>query len=314
MGYSISAFIAKRGTFDYFGVMGPFITIAQLDQDYDLMLDDAFLSAALGDDLYEDVPNYETLPIYESTFSVMRELSEHTPIAYIHVDFFGGIGDQAALVWDNRRVTLRYEKWGIGPVNAALEAIGVTPTDGSDAFEMLRLYKHRHDGDWFEELYHIPSYEYYAITSGTMPLQHYAGLNLYLGTIPVFDIHIIELAKRGVTHIINLSENALTAQNFISPELLDASGITETHIQVAKGTPPTQEQLEAIASIVNSERSGNIYMHSISGIGRVGTVLHGLEILRGKSLDEAREAIDGSGVRSNFKSLSPAQRAFLKTL
>lgn len=68
-------------------------------------------------------------------------------LVYIEAEFFGGAGDQAAVVWNNEKIIL-------GPlieanaINNALRAIGVKLGNFKDEFEALGLGKHRHEEDW----------------------------------------------------------------------------------------------------------------------------------------------------------------------
>lgn len=87
------------------------------------------------------------------------QLSQTAPVAYIEVDFFGGVGTQASIAWregavifgparhEFERRTERLPR-GSWPVNAALAAIGATAGDSIDEFDALRLGQQRHTDDW----------------------------------------------------------------------------------------------------------------------------------------------------------------------
>lgn len=89
------------------------------------------------------------------------ELSRTAPLAYIEVEFFGGVGTQTSIAWCEEAVIfgpakhhfertaedLPRKEW---PVNAALAAIGVMPRNSVDEFEALRLGKHRDTADWLD--------------------------------------------------------------------------------------------------------------------------------------------------------------------
>jgi len=91
-------------------------------------------------------------------------LSAHHPVAYLEIDFFGGIGTQSSVVWSDQTVHAGphshdfnwhgfdrgepdppREQW---PVNAALIALGATHHPSSDAFDALGLGRHRNTGQW----------------------------------------------------------------------------------------------------------------------------------------------------------------------
>jgi hypothetical protein len=89
------------------------------------------------------------------------QLSRTAPVAYIEVEFFGGVGTQASIAWRDGAVIsgptkheFEYgadepprERW---PVNAALAAIGATPGNSIDEFDGLRLGQRRHTERWLD--------------------------------------------------------------------------------------------------------------------------------------------------------------------
>lgn len=79
------------------------------------------------------------------------EWSRRGPVAYVETEYFGGIGDQAALVWEGGEVVYGPERAEMGPINEALSRLGAERGGHLDLFEAVGLRRHRHTGDWIEE-------------------------------------------------------------------------------------------------------------------------------------------------------------------
>ncbi len=81
--------------------------------------------------------------------------SSLSPILYFETDYFGGMGDQAAVLFESGRVVLGPKRStgggrpAVAPISEALGMMGMH-TVGSDAFEAIGLAKHRHTEDWLE--------------------------------------------------------------------------------------------------------------------------------------------------------------------
>ncbi|MFF1295862.1 MULTISPECIES: hypothetical protein [unclassified Streptomyces] len=78
------------------------------------------------------------------------------PVAYVEAEYFGGVGEQRAVVWDGGTVVLgplRAEEGEPfppdgGPVSRALRRLGVVAGPGEDEFSAVGLERHRHGGAW----------------------------------------------------------------------------------------------------------------------------------------------------------------------
>jgi hypothetical protein len=93
-----------------------------------------------------------------------RELSREWVVLYVHLEFFGGEGFQAAIAWDQGRVVFgpcftrtplesaepHYQEASRAgmAINQALRALGLPAHDGRDEFGTLGLGKHRRTQDW----------------------------------------------------------------------------------------------------------------------------------------------------------------------
>lgn len=74
------------------------------------------------------------------------------PIAYVETDYFGGVGTQAAAVWEAGRLRWGPESGDIGPINDALHLLGVPRVGaGHDAFERVGLQRHRSNDRWVDD-------------------------------------------------------------------------------------------------------------------------------------------------------------------
>ena len=75
----------------------------------------------------------------------LESVSRHHPVAWVRTRYFGGTGEQAAGVWENGCAVLGpLVSKAIGPINAALQRIGVPKDQESfDEFESVGLGEHR---------------------------------------------------------------------------------------------------------------------------------------------------------------------------
>jgi hypothetical protein len=87
---------------------------------------------------------------------VLAACSANGPVAYVEAEYFGGAGEQSAMVWDGGQVVLRHlhlaEKAPIPavgtPISQALRRLGVTKGDHQDEFDAVGLGRHRDTTDW----------------------------------------------------------------------------------------------------------------------------------------------------------------------
>jgi hypothetical protein len=93
-----------------------------------------------------------------------RELSRDWVVLYVHLEFFGGEGLQAAIAWDQEQVVFgpcftrtplesaephyqEAERQGMA-INLALRALGLPAHAGRDEFATLGLGRYRRTKDW----------------------------------------------------------------------------------------------------------------------------------------------------------------------
>ena len=77
----------------------------------------------------------------------LAQLAPGCPFALIETDYFGGIGTQSAAVYRDGAVLMAPESGEVGPINAALELLGVTTEGGLDEFDTVGLQHWRHLDD-----------------------------------------------------------------------------------------------------------------------------------------------------------------------
>jgi hypothetical protein len=92
-----------------------------------------------------------------SLAQLARELSQTGPIGYIEVDFFGGTGQQIAMLWQSGASVWgpvlsehNYAKQDEGAINQLARLMGVHKTRYYDEFEAMGLNRFRSDEDWLE--------------------------------------------------------------------------------------------------------------------------------------------------------------------
>ncbi len=158
MGYQLRAFIAGRGTFDEMKQRGKRVALAQLNNDLDLLLNDKYLHQALNiEDSQTEANELAGWSLTPHLVDFFREKSHKTPIAYIWSEYFGGIGSQKAIVWQNSVQVLKKQteegagSISLGPINDALRLLGVVANVNQDEFETAGLHRHRKMEYWFEE-------------------------------------------------------------------------------------------------------------------------------------------------------------------
>jgi hypothetical protein len=87
----------------------------------------------------------------EILYNYLKEISTKGMVAYVEADYFGGKGQQGAVVWDVRECILFKElSWEMGAINEALRLLGIIKIGSKDEFETVRLSKRRHTDDWIE--------------------------------------------------------------------------------------------------------------------------------------------------------------------
>jgi hypothetical protein len=74
------------------------------------------------------------------------QASRQEPVVYAEAEFFGGVGEQHAVLWRRGEGTVLDAE--PGPINAALRALGVRGTGDRDEFDSVGLGRHRTTQEW----------------------------------------------------------------------------------------------------------------------------------------------------------------------
>lgn len=136
------------------------------------------------------------------------------------------------------------------------------------------------------------------------------------GGIPIDLDDAQSLKEQGIQAIVTLTERPLTQMKELESSALEALGIEALHVPIDDQFPPEVPQVHEVSEFVaqmNAEGKP-VYIHCAAGIGRTGTMLHAMYLVRGVAFDEVKNLIKSQRPASQFFMLSPDQQAFLKDL
>jgi hypothetical protein len=99
--------------------------------------------------------NMEPALVHDTLEPQLENLGEtlsrdHSDVAFVATEYFGGIGMQAAAAWRRGEWLMLYSCAEQGVINRALALIGVRPGMGRDLFEEIGLGRYRSNEDWIE--------------------------------------------------------------------------------------------------------------------------------------------------------------------
>ncbi|MFE6173163.1 hypothetical protein [Streptomyces sp. NPDC056464] len=153
MGYELRAVIAGEELLR---------TIARDLSAADTALGQGFSLMPMTDDLFDSVTSGDSgrvLGFWGLPGRFDQRLAEWSaagPVAFVEADYFGGVGEQRAAVWDGGALELgplgisegqRFPADG-SPISQALRRLGVAASGGGDEFDAVRLDRHRRCEDW----------------------------------------------------------------------------------------------------------------------------------------------------------------------
>ncbi|MFJ8871452.1 hypothetical protein ACIRD6_37615 [Streptomyces sp. NPDC102473] len=154
MGYDLKAVIADGDTLRGAARDLPAARLASIGQGLSLMpmTDALFESAADGSGV--GALGFWRLPAgFEQ---VLAAWSAGGPVAYVEAEYFGGVGEQRAAVWEVGAIVLGPLHVGEGqlippagsPISQALRRLGVAASAGMDEFSAVGLDRHRRNEAW----------------------------------------------------------------------------------------------------------------------------------------------------------------------
>jgi hypothetical protein len=154
MGYDLQAVIADREALRGVARDLPAAGLASIGQGLSLMSMTDALFESVADGSGVGALGFWRLPGgFEKTVAAW---SAGGPVAYVEAEYFGGVGEQRAAVWDGGTIVLGPLHVGEGqpfppvgsPISQALRRLGVVASAGEDEFSAVGLDRHRHGEAW----------------------------------------------------------------------------------------------------------------------------------------------------------------------
>ncbi|MFJ3302879.1 hypothetical protein ACIPSA_07140 [Streptomyces sp. NPDC086549] len=118
---------------------------------------EALLRAVAGDRVAPLGQGLSLMPMRDDLGGArLAEWSARGPVALVEAEYFGGVGEQQAAVWDGGALALGPLRVEEGepfpadgsPISQALRRLGVQAGDGQDEFAAVGLGRHRSTGRW----------------------------------------------------------------------------------------------------------------------------------------------------------------------
>lgn len=126
MGHCIQAIVTSSDTAERLQEIYPQLPLVSASQEFVILPVDA----DFVDSVTQPRPSQSTetwMLLTDAFHDLLRELSRFGPLAYIETEYFGGVGGQGAAVYSDGMVMMEPEWSDSGPINRALELIGVKP-------------------------------------------------------------------------------------------------------------------------------------------------------------------------------------------
>ncbi|MEN6625006.1 MAG: hypothetical protein ABFD69_02135 [Candidatus Sumerlaeia bacterium] len=149
--HQVAAFIVRQGDAESACAADARLKAIPMPQDLAIIpLPYEFLEEVVGVDLGEmSEEDGEFRFLNEKLLDFIKSLSQSCRVLYFETDYFGGPGQQGALVCENGQMVFGPDiSSEIGPINRALAHIGVVAGEGKDAFDTIELWKNRTNDDW----------------------------------------------------------------------------------------------------------------------------------------------------------------------
>jgi hypothetical protein len=148
--YTLEAVIARESVLR---VLAAEARLVQLNQGWSMLPMTRAMITALAVDGGAKLDGFWKAP--PGFREVLAACSAHGPLAYVEAEFFGGVGSQAAQVWDGGTSVLgpllmddaEGPPPGGTPISRALRHLGVV-ADGTDEFTAAGLDRQRETDDW----------------------------------------------------------------------------------------------------------------------------------------------------------------------
>lgn len=144
MAYSIEALIGKRDALQAHVSRFKHARIVSMAQEMAIL--------PITDELHKEIggendatPFYKFSPQLEEW---AKRISQHSPVAYVEAEYFGGSGNQSAIVWSSGDRILEPTQ-SESAINDALKLLNVSAADiAGDEFDAIDLNTHRDTESW----------------------------------------------------------------------------------------------------------------------------------------------------------------------
>ena len=154
MGYDLHAVIAEEEVLRSAAQGLPAARLASIGQGLALMPVTGALFDSVADRSGTGVLGFWRLPGgFDKT---LADSSVRGPVAYVEAEYFGGVGEQRAVVWGGGTIVLgplhveegRPFPAAGSPISQALRQLGVVASAEEDEFSAVGLHRHRHSEAW----------------------------------------------------------------------------------------------------------------------------------------------------------------------
>lgn len=156
MGYDLHAVIAEGEALRGVARDLPAARLASIGQGLSLMPMTDALFDSVADGRGVGTLEFWRLPGgFEETLAAW---SAGGPVAYVEAEYFGGVGEQRAAVWNGGTIVLGPLHVEEGqpfppdgsPISQALRRLGIVASAGEDEFSAAGLDRHRHGEAWID--------------------------------------------------------------------------------------------------------------------------------------------------------------------
>jgi hypothetical protein len=152
MGHHIQAIIGSKHVLDSLQQRFGGTTVVGLNQGLFLL--------PMLEGFYDALPSAVDTLAWEGDFhfrfldakvvALLIDASKKDAVAYVETEYFGGAGDQGAIVAREGKIVFGPVE-GDGSINAALRMIGAKKESAHDEFDAIGLGRFRSNEDWIEQ-------------------------------------------------------------------------------------------------------------------------------------------------------------------
>jgi hypothetical protein len=152
MGHHIQAIVGSKHVLDILQQRFGLSTVVGLNQ--------GLFMLPMLEEFYEALPSAIDTLAWEGEFhfrfldakvvALLIDASKKDAVAYVETEYFGGDGDQGAIVAREGKIVFGPAEGG-GSINAALRMIGAKKESAHDEFDAVGLGRFRSNEDWIKQ-------------------------------------------------------------------------------------------------------------------------------------------------------------------